>query len=346
MKKIFLAIPMLLYSLVLRIRHWLFDSGVIKKHRFEIPVICIGNITVGGTGKTPVVEFLVDRLGRTHTIAVLSRGYGRRTKGYMEVSVESSFLDVGDEPKQMKHKYPDLVVVVCENRTEGIRRIQKEHPEVNMILMDDGFQHRRVDAKVNIVLADYTRPICDDYLLPVGSLRDLKSQLFRANIVLITKTPENLSPIDRRIAVKSLKLYPFQSVYFTSMVQHEPIPLFPDMAPAKITGRNVAAMAGIGNPASFVSSLEEKYNVTDSFIFRDHHIYKVRELNDIVEKLRKLPQDTVIITTEKDGVKLTNRKKIPEELQKRLYVIPVELNFPEKNSDIFIKNIHQDLKPN
>ena len=201
------AIAAGLFAFVLRIRHLLYDSGIIGHYTADIPVVCVGNITVGGTGKTPFTEFLIDRLGRRFTIAVLSRGYGRRTKGYLEVQTNSSFLNVGDEPKQIKRKYPDTVVVVCEKRAEGIRRIRQEHPEVDLILLDDGFQHRRVEPKVDIVLMDYTRPIWEDYMLPLGNLRDLPSQMARANIVVVTKTPTNITPIDRRIAVKSLNLF-------------------------------------------------------------------------------------------------------------------------------------------
>ena len=148
------AIPAGLYAFALRIRHLLYDSRIIKRYRSDIPVVCVGNITVGGTGKTPVTEYLIEKLGRDYTVAVLSRGYGRRTKGYLEVGTNASFLDVGDEPKLIKRNHPSTVVAVCEKRAEGIARIRSEHPEVNLILLDDGFQHRRVEPKVNIVLMD------------------------------------------------------------------------------------------------------------------------------------------------------------------------------------------------
>lgn len=337
------AIPAGLYSFVLRIRHLLYESKIIKRYKADIPVVCVGNITVGGTGKTPVTEYLTGRLGKQYNIAVLSRGYGRKTKGYLEVDVNSSFLSVGDEPKQIKRKFPNTVVVVCEKRVEGIRRIRQEHPEINLILLDDGFQHKRVEPKVNIVLMDYTRPIWEDHMLPLGSLRDLPSQMFRANIVVVTKTPEEITPIDRRIAVKSLNLFPYQSVFFTSMRQGAPEAMFPDAEKLIKPGHNIAVLAAIGNPKALTDSLSEKYNITDTWLFRDHHIYKVLDLKKIAEKLENLPQDTVIITTEKDAVKLTNRKKIPLELQRRLYKIPVRLSFHETDEERFIQTLLKDM---
>lgn len=338
------AIPAGLYAFGLRVRHWLYDSGIIKGHAPDIPVVCVGNITVGGTGKTPAVEYLAGKLGERFTVAVLSRGYGRRTKGYIEVDTTSSFLDVGDEPKQIKRRYPALTVAVCEKRAEGIRRIREEHPEVDLILMDDGFQHRRVVPKVNIVLMDYTRPVWEDKLLPWGRLRDLPSQMHRANIVLITKTPPDMTPIDRRIAVKSLKLFPYQSVFFTAMGQGVPQPLFPDAEGRIEPGRSVAALAGVGNPAGFVDYLRGAYEVEAVWLFRDHHVYRVRDLRKIEEQLLSLPQDTVIMTTEKDAVKLTNRRKIPAELQRRLYKIPVELTFVADDESRFLGKLMENIQ--
>lgn len=340
----FRAIAAFFYNIALRIRHFMFDAKIIKRFRADIPVVCVGNITVGGTGKTPMIEFLVPKLGTKYTVAVLSRGYGRRTKGYIEVQTDSSFLDVGDEPKQMKRKFPDTVFVVCEDRHEGITRIRREHPEVNMILMDDGFQHRKVDPSVNIVLMDYNRPMYEDHLLPWGSLRDLRNQMPRAGIVVVTKTPKNISPIDRRLVEKNLKLYPYQGLFFTGVEYDALRPLFPDNRTLVVPGKNVALLAGIGNPEPLVAYLVEKYVVKDKFLFPDHHVYKVRELKDIEEKLNGAEDSTIIVTTEKDAVKLCNRKKIPQALQDRLYVLPVKTTFPEGDERQFVQRIVSDLK--
>mgnify|MGYP001638117103 FL=1 len=337
------AIPAGLYAFALRIRHLLYDSRIIKRYRSDIPVVCVGNITVGGTGKTPVTEYLIEKLGRDYTVAVLSRGYGRRTKGYLEVGTNASFLDVGDEPKLIKRNHPSTVVAVCEKRAEGIARIRSEHPEVNLLLLDDGFQHRRVEPKVNIVLMDYTRPIWEDHLLPWGNLRDLPSQMHRANIVMVTKTPPDITPIDRRIAVKSLKLFPYQSVVFTSMVQGVPVPLFPDAEGLVKPGRNAALLAGIGNPRPLAAYLAERYDLKAEWLFRDHYVYKVRDLRRIADELASLPEDTVIVTTGKDAVKLCNRKKVPAELQRRLYRIPVGVAFTDDDEKRFLRLLSENI---
>ena len=210
--------------------------------------------------------------------------------------------------------------------------------------MDDGFQHKRVEPAVNMVLVDYTRPIWEDHLLPWGSLRDLRSQMPRAGIVVFTKTPKILSPIDRRIAEKNLKLYPYQTLYFTSMDQGAPQPLFRDSPGLKPLKKNIAVLAGIGNPEPMVASLGEKYAVQEKFIFPDHHIYKVSELRGVEERLAALPGDTVIVTSEKDAIKLTNRQKVPQALQDRLYVVQARMAFHEGNEKEFIQNIIRDIK--
>ncbi len=341
----FRAIASLLYNIALRLRHFMFDAKIFGRERFDIPVVCVGNITVGGTGKTPMIEFLIHHLGAKHTVAVLSRGYGRKTKGYREVTGSESFRSVGDEPRQIKLKFPSAVVVVCENRREGIRRIQAEHPEVNMILMDDGFQHRRVEPALNIVLVDYTRPVWEDHLLPWGHRRDLKSQMSRACIVVFTKIPAAITQIEKRIAEKNLRLYPYQSLYFTSMQQDTPYPLFPDVPSLRPLKKEIAVMAAVGNPTPLLISLSSRYDVLEQFIFPDHHAYRVSELRSVEEKMRSLPEDTVIVITEKDAVKLSNREKIPEQLQARLYVVPVRIAFHEEGGgEKFIRNIVYDIK--
>ena len=198
-------IAAVLYGAGVGLRNRLYDLKILRSTQFDIPIVCVGNVAVGGTGKTPTVEFLVKNLSGQYNVAVLSRGYRRRTKGYIEVQVSDSFLTVGDEAKQIKRKFPEAVVVVCEKRVKAVRRIMEEHPEVNLIIMDDGFQHRSLTPKVSIVLSDYNVPPFRNKMLPAGTLRDSPSQLYRANILLITKTPKTMSPIERNIAQKELK---------------------------------------------------------------------------------------------------------------------------------------------
>ena len=233
MLKCLLAPAAFLYKMGVTFRHRLFDWGILKSERFDIPIICIGNITVGGTGKTPMAEMVIAYMAQMHRVALLSRGYGRRTKGYLEVRTDSHYRDVGDEPLQIKFKFPDTVVVVCEKRAEGIRRLRAEHPEVDLIVMDDGFQHRYVEPKINVVMIDATRPVQHDRMLPVGTLRDLPEELHRAHYFVVTKCPEHMAPIDRRILRKVLIQVAYQRVYFTRFESFIPQPLYADEAPSE-----------------------------------------------------------------------------------------------------------------
>ncbi|MBQ1214531.1 MAG: tetraacyldisaccharide 4'-kinase [Tidjanibacter sp.] len=341
------SIAAALYGAAVAVRNWLYDLKILKSTQFDLPVICVGNVAVGGTGKTPTVEFLVDKLGDQYTIAVLSRGYRRRTKGYREVQVGDSFLNVGDEPKQIKRKFPDTVVVVCENRVEAIRRIQQEHPEVNLVIMDDGFQHRSLTPKVSIVLSDYSTPPFQNKMLPAGTLRDNPSQLYRANILIVTKTPTTMTPIERNIAKKDLKFdeCPYQSIFFTDTKQGHLKPIFSDVAPTVVPrGSKVVALAGIANPSRFFESLESRFEVVEKIAYGDHHTYRVKEIRQLQRLIESYGEKAVVITTEKDGVKLTSRKHIPKELQERLYVLPIELNFRDGDEKQFVSKVISELK--
>jgi tetraacyldisaccharide 4'-kinase len=325
----------------------MFDWKLLRSQEYDIPVVCVGNLTVGGTGKTPVAEMLIRRLRGEYKIAVLSRGYKRRTKGYLEVEAKMSFIRTGDEPKQIKLKFPDIVVAVCEKRTEGINNIRRHHPDVNLIILDDGFQHRRVEPWINIVLMDCTRPIYHDRMLPWGTLRDRVSQMHRANYVLVTKCPPEMNPLDRRIVRKSLKLYPYQELYFCNMAVGQPVAMFSDAAGRTVRqGANVIAMSGIGNPAAFEEGLGELYNVVDLLRFPDHHPYHSRDLREMQRALDGASEDSVIIATEKDAVKLMTSKKIPPEIRSRLYYQPLKVTFLEDTEFDFINKLKNDLRTN
>lgn len=347
---VFKSIAAGLYRRGVQLRNWLYDMKILGSKQHDIPIVCVGNIAVGGTGKTPTVEFIIRNLSNEFKIAVLSRGYRRRTKGYLEVKANDSFLRVGDEPKQMKRKFPEVVVVVCENRNEGVRRIREEHPEVNLIVMDDGFQHRSITPKVCVILSDYSTPPFHNKMLPAGTLRDTPSQLYRADFLIITKTPENISPIERNIAQKELHPSPYQSIFFTDIKQGTPYPIFEDVAPCQIPlGSKVVAFAGIAHPDKFFDSIKEKYDVVETLSFKDHHAYRVKEIRKIAALVESLGESAYVITTEKDGVKLTSKKHIPESLQRRLFVQPIEINFRDDGDKLsqaneFITKLKKEIK--
>ena len=347
MLKCLLAPAAFLYKMGVTFRHRLFDWGILKSERFDIPIICIGNITVGGTGKTPMAEMVIAYMAQMHRVALLSRGYGRRTKGYLEVRTDSHYRDVGDEPLQIKFKFPDTVVVVCEKRAEGIRRLRAEHPEVDLIVMDDGFQHRYVEPKINVVMIDATRPVQHDRMLPVGTLRDLPEELHRAHYFVVTKCPEHMAPIDRRILRKVLIQVAYQRVYFTRFESFIPQPLYADEAPSEplAGGRSVIALSGIGNPGPFLQSLRERYKVVAEMTLDDHHVYKVRDMNALKSLLSEHP-GAVIVTTEKDAVKMTNRSKIPPEVRRALYYQPINISFIEDSATDFLQKLEEDVRGN
>lgn len=333
-----------LYGSAIRLRHMLYDRGLRKIHTFDVPIICVGNVTVGGTGKTPMTELIISHFVKTHSVAVLSRGYGRKTKGYLEVQSSSHYRDVGDEPLQIKLKYPETLVVVCEKRVRAINRIIEEHPEVNLIVMDDGFQHRSVEAKVNIITIDATRPVKDDYLLPLGTLRDVPEAIDRAHYFIINKCPSTMAPIDRRLMRKTLIMYAYQKLYFTRYLNYRAEPLFPDEADGVITrDTKVIAVSGLGNPHPFINSIAINYTLVDQIIYDDHHVYRVRDLRTMREMLNKYP-GSVIIITEKDAVKLRVPKKVAPDLRKRLYYIPIEIDFIDLPATDFLKQIEDDIK--
>ncbi|MEG2023487.1 MAG: tetraacyldisaccharide 4'-kinase [Alistipes sp.] len=334
------------YKIGVTCRHRLFDWGVLKSKKFDIPVICIGNITVGGTGKTPMAEMVIDYMSHAHHVALVSRGYGRRTKGYVEVQESSHYREVGDEPLQIKLKFPEVVVVVCEKRTEGIRRLCAEHPEVDLVVMDDGFQHRYVEPLINIVMIDATRPVQCDKMLPQGTLRDLPEMLHRAHYFVVTKCPENMTPIDRRILHKVLIQVAYQQIYYTRFESFMPKAVFADEAKVAVMHKQpVIALSGIGNPQQFLSSLRQNYNVVEEMMLDDHHVYKVRDMRQLKELLELHPK-AVIVTTEKDAVKLTNRDKIPPEIRQKLYYIPINISFIEDSATDLLQKLEQDVRGN
>ncbi|MBE6220448.1 MAG: tetraacyldisaccharide 4'-kinase [Rikenellaceae bacterium] len=341
MMKFLLKLISYLYRLVITIRHWLFDVGLLKSEKFDIPIICVGNITVGGTGKTPAAEMIIDYMRSFYHVALLSRGYGRRTSGYIEVEKNSSYRDVGDEPLQVKLKFPDTLVVVCENRVEAIKRIQREHPDVNLIIMDDGFQHRHVEARINVVVVDSTRPFASDDYLPAGTLRDKIDALSRAHYFLVTKCDSNMSQLDQRLWRKDLQKIAYQRVYFTRVVPSDAVPLH-NVGARLDVGDSVVLMSGIGNPKVFVSSMKERYNVLKSFTFPDHHKYSVEDLNKVTEFMEQHPQAKLLIT-EKDAVKLRRSRRVPELLRQRMFYMPVVVDFLDGSDEDFLGTLKNDL---
>lgn len=344
-----------LYGLGVNFRNRLFDKNILKQISFDIPVICVGNLTVGGTGKTPHIEYLIRLLSPQYKVAVLSRGYKRKSNGFMIVDIDSKARNVGDEPLQIKQKFPEVLVVVDKDRVNGIRKIlsieKEERPDV--ILLDDGFQHRYVKPSLSILLVDSNRPIFEDRLLPVGSLREPLKGKERASIVIVTKCNPDMQPIDFRIYTNGLNLYAFQQLYFTGFDYGMIMPLFPELQgeplqPLDIRKRHLFLVTGIASPQPLVDKVELiTYNLYTRF-FPDHHSFNEKDIQSIRELINTVEVDNnhkIILTTEKDAVRLRELSYLDEEMKKMLYYIPVRVTFmDEKEQKQFNNNILKHVR--
>lgn len=343
MKRFFLRIASLFYGAAIKLRHLMFDADILHSEKFEIPILCVGNITVGGTGKTPVVEMLVDHYSERYNIAVLSRGYGRTTKGYRVVEATDRYRAVGDEPLQIKRKFPNVVVVVCEKRAFAVHRIMQEFPDVNMIIMDDGFQHRYVQPLLNIITVDATRPVLKDNLVPLGQLRDTVDSLHRAHYFIVTKCPDNMQPIDMRLTRKDLVKKPSQDIFFSRMSAEEPTPVFPEVEGTVEQNAQVIAMSGIGNNEAFNNGLRTRYDVKAELNLEDHYSYRMSDLKRIKALLDQYPE-AVIMTTEKDAVKLCYSQAVPAEIRQRMFYERITLKFVGDGRKEMFTRIDNDIK--
>lgn len=337
--KNFLLWPLsLLYGAGVTIRNLMFNWGLLKTHSFDVPIICIGNITVGGTGKTPHTEGVISVLKDHYQVACLSRGYKRKTSGFVLADRHSTVAEIGDEPMQIKTKFPDISVAVDGNRVRGINKLLQltEKPEV--IIMDDGFQHRYVKADINILLIDYQRPVYEDRLLPLGRLREQLSALDRANYIIVTKCPPNITPIEKRIILKNLHLKAYQQLLFTSMKYGEITPLDKISSCTLTPGTTVLCVTGIAEPTPYIEYLETLVNRVLRISYPDHHFYKESDITYIVNEFEKISApDKYIFTTEKDAVRLA-AVSFPEEIRQRIFYIPIEPDFLTPK-DQLIKNI-------
>ncbi len=297
-KLLFPMVP--IYYLATYFRNRLYDFKILSSKSYSVPIICVGNLSVGGTGKTPMIEYLI-RLLNAKRIATLSRGYKRHTKGFLLAQEDTKVHDIGDEPYQFKQKFKEVLIAVDENRQRGIERLMQLDPSPEIILLDDALQHRRVRAHLNILLTAYNHLYADDCLLPSGDLRESKSGAKRADIVVVTKCPENLSDVEKYQIKERLKIADFQKVFFSHIVYDDfvwnglkQIPLS-DLRECPFT-----LVTGIANAKPLVDFLEQKELQFEHLNFKDHHEFSETEL-------QQLQKNGFIITTEKDFVRLNGK---------------------------------------
>lgn len=340
-----------LYGIGVGLRNELFELGVLKSRAFDIPVISIGNITVGGSGKTPHVEYLIKLLKDYMKVAVLSRGYKRKSKGYLLASNRATVGDIGDEPFQIKKKFPDIYVAVDKDRCHGIDRLtgDQETSDTDVILLDDAYQHRYVKPGVNILLVDYHRLIIYDKLLPAGRLRESKQEKSRADIVIVTKCPRNLRPMEYRVLTKALELFPYQKLYFTTLKYRNLQPVYcGEELPLKQiqSETNILLLTGIASPKQIVLDLQPYSKNIIPMSYRDHHQFTNRDIEKLNAKFAEMSAPKMIITTEKDNARLFGMEGLSDEVRHNLYILPVEIEFMLNQQEDFNERIIGYIKKN
>lgn len=345
-----------LYGMGVNLRNQLYDWRILPSKSFNVPIICIGNITVGGTGKTPHTEYLIKLLQREFQVAVLSRGYKRKSKGFVLANSDTPMSVIGDEPYQMKQKFPSVHVAVDADRRNGIEQLcsTRVNPEVEVILLDDAYQHRRVKPGINILLVDYHRLISDDVLLPAGRLREPERGKNRANIVVVTKCPHNMKPMDYRLINKQMGLYPYQKLYFSTFVYGELTPL--ECSNKEIVARPLASLekdekilllTGIASPKQLLQDLSQYTHHIKAVTFPDHHAFTARDMTNIKRNFEQMGDGKkLIITTEKDATRLLNHPHLDDTLKAAIYTLPVEIEFLQNQQESFNENIIGYVKAN
>ncbi|TRX36557.1 tetraacyldisaccharide 4'-kinase [Flavobacterium sp. ZT3R18] len=318
----------ILYGFITSIRNYLFDTGVLKAYSFDLPVIAVGNLSVGGTGKTPQIEYLIRLLSGKYKVATLSRGYKRQSEGFVLANDSSDALQLGDEPFQFYQKFKNIQVAVDANRKNGIEQLLSNSNAPEVILLDDAFQHRKVKAGFYIMLTSYGDLYCDDFMLPTGNLRESRSGVQRANVVIVTKCPSNLSLDAQNKIKKQLRLSSNQNLFFTFIEYDEVV--YSEKETLKVEGiksLNKILLAGIAKPESFFAHLKQEND--ECLTFPDHHHFSESELLEI----KKKASNKIIVTTEKDYVRLKGSI-----LSGQLYFLPIKSTFLS-DEDSFNENI-------
>lgn len=345
-----------IYGFAVGVRNLMFKWHILKQREFPVPVVVVGNISAGGTGKTPHTEYVIDLLRYKYHIGMLSRGYKRKTKGFVLATSRSTPLDIGDEPYQIYQKFGrDISVAVCEDRCTGIEELLRLDPRINLIVLDDAFQHRYVKPTVSIVLTEFNNPVFFDKLLPLGRLREPAKAIYRADMVVVTKCPPQLKAIEYRIFKNNLKLFPYQKLFFSRFNYASLRPLFPDIrkdAPHMSwlgPDDTVLVLSGIANPKPLVRYLKGFKASIKVKVFPDHHNFNRKDLDAITKRFNDLEgKQKIIVTTEKDAVRLINNPYFPHQLKPYIFYQPVDVTFDPMNVDSFdlelqkmlLKSIH------
>jgi len=313
-----------MYFFIVWLRNKLFDLQILKFKKFDIPIISVGNITVGGTGKTPHIEHLIKEF-LPEKVAVLSRGYKRKTKGFVLADKNCTAQTIGDEPYQIFRKFPEVLVAVDKNRVQGIEKLLALPYPPDVILLDDAFQHRYVTPSDNILLINYNRPIFEDRILPYGRLRESVTAIERADKVIVTKCPENLSENDKNYFIKNIGKYKKLPIAFSSFKYSKPINIFTQKPIDIDIKKNFLVVTGVVNATGLYEYLQNFAEKIYKMKFSDHHNFTKKDIKKIEQKFSTLPSGSLIITTEKDRARLLDNPFISNELKEKMFYVEIEV---------------------
>jgi tetraacyldisaccharide 4'-kinase len=337
-----LLLPLaLLYGLGVGVRNFLYHVGVLRSVKFDLPVVSVGNLTVGGTGKSPHIEYLLRWLSQYLEVGVLSRGYGRKTEGFRLVSSLDTAKEVGDEPLQFKRKFPDTTICVGESRALGVPELVRRNPTTQCVLLDDAFQHLAVTPSLNIVLTEFNRPFTRDWLLPSGRLREWRLGYRRADIVVVTKCPLDLTPQQRQKMMAEIDPYPRQRVYFSRYRYGMPFDLLrPDLQRPLNLNTDVLLVSAIANTDYLLKYLGEETKSVQTMEYEDHHYFEEGELADMLRRFQRMPgQEKMIVTTEKDATRLELHKDFFWKNNLPVLVLPIEVEFCDEDGAVFQEDV-------
>jgi tetraacyldisaccharide 4'-kinase len=343
--RVFLFPLAVMYDLITRLRNRLYDLRLKPSTRFDIPVIGVGNLAVGGSGKTPMIEYLIRLLRPQYRLATLSRGYGRRTTGVRVAGKSDNADTIGDEPYQLHLKFPEVAVAVGEDRVLAVPALLDESPETAVILLDDAFQHRRIKAGLEILVTEYSRPFYRDYVLPSGRLRESRAGAARAHLVVVTKCPPDLSAAEEAKIRASIARYTGRPVFFAGIRYGQPLPFGGHAFPLR---DKVLLVTGIANPEPLRSHISANFVITRHLAFGDHYRYSVNDM----ERIRSLvTEDMSVLTTEKDRVKLEKLVDGSKGSGYRLplFYLPIEMTFLKNGEDfdaMIIRTIEKEAARN
>jgi len=351
-----IAFPLsFLYGMILAVRNKMYDWGIFSSEEFEVPVISVGNLCVGGTGKTPHIEYIIRLLKTEFYLATLSRGYGRKTKGFLIADTQSTAAEIGDEPMQFKRKYNNVRVAVDAKRVNGVSRLLKNYPSLQTILLDDAFQHRAIKPGISIMLSDYSKLYPHDFVMPTGSLREFRSGAQRADIIIVTKCPNILLPIERKRLISEIRPMPHQRVYFSYIKYGDILPLngnceqknpFPKEFYFE-RNYSMLLLTGIANTAPLEYYLKDKVKNMERAKFPDHHVFSKTDIENIKKIFNNIAApNKIILTTEKDAMRLKGPEYAEALKDIPVFYMPIEIDFHDKDREEFNEQITHYVRAN